>query len=266
MSLEAQICVKGKSIMTRPQTKSAKTSPVRKAVSEIIFLVALMQRCQRSNFEHKVASTAEARKIANKAASLVATVAKLAPDSKAHGDALFHYSFVVAILANMSKRKAVSKALKQQADELLIASANIKLQQPDCDAVHAALCVALNLIAIDKRPQEGLKWLQKAKSAFEAIDKAKVSQQRLYFDGLDQAYWLARAHYDLGHSDKARRILKSALRQTPPPLNKAAVRDLNGMARCIDLLGKIHWPIEEAKWEKDWQKYDEEQADKIANK
>jgi len=228
------LVVKEKSYMTNTQTDA---SPQSQAVTKIRELFGQCQDGERTAGY----TMAVARKIERQVAKLVAKVAALAPGSDEHAEALSFHEYTLLSLARTSKRKAVSQALRTAAYARGAASVAMQLQseKQDVGTVFAAYNLAIDLIIVEKRSQEGLDWMLKSRALLTKLaGKKKLPKSLLYFKLFGIDYGIAQAYYDLGQKAESRRILKRALSQAPA-LNTADWSDQRGVAKCCEVLAQI---------------------------
>lgn len=213
-------------------------SPQSQAVSEIKTLFAKLQQCESEGS----LSMAEPREIERQVARLAAQVAALAPNSVEHADALAYHKYTLLVLARMSKLPSVVKSLRKTAYELGEAEVTIRLQiqNQEMGTVNAAYNLAIDLIVRQKESQRGLDWMLKGRALLTKLaGKKALPKDVLYFKLYYIDYGLAKAYYDLGQHDVAKRILKQSL-HLAPALNTASWTTLRGVAQCSQLLARIH--------------------------
>lgn len=220
--------------MSGKATKASKRElPALKTIS------TLFTQCRELEPTHDIRA---ARAIEKQVAALVAEVAATLPNSAEHAEALSLHEYVLFSLSRTSKRKDVSLSMKNAAYAQGAASVAIQLglDKPELGVCFATYNLAINLIATEKRSQEGLNWMRKAEALLTKLaGKKKLPRSILNFKLFSIKYGIAKALYDMGDLKEARRILKRSL-ALAPSLKGAKWSELRDVARVSELLAQIY--------------------------
>jgi tetratricopeptide (TPR) repeat protein len=219
-------------------SKATATAPAQE-LPALTTISSLFTQCRKLEGTHDIRS---ARALERQVAALVAEIAASSPNSADHAEALALHEYVLLSLSRTSKRKDVSKSMKNAAYAQGAASVAIQLglDKPGLGACFATYNLAIDLISTEKRSQEGLDWMLKAEALLNKLaGKKKLPRTLLNFKLFSIKFGIAKALYDLGDLKKARRILKRSL-ALAPSLKGAKWDELRDVSRASELLAQIY--------------------------
>lgn len=199
---------------------------------------ALFTQARKFEPSHNITA---ARILERELAALVDQVAAKQPNTRQHADALATHQDMLLSLSITSKRKDISKRLRDAAYDRGAESVRIRIKlargELDLGTSFAVYNLAIDLIISENRPKEGLKWMLKARALHKALP-CNLRQRLLHKFWIE--YGIAKANYDLGHPRKAMSVLYQALRNTRLLGRYDNFGDLRGIAKCAELRAQIH--------------------------
>lgn len=179
-----------------------------------------------------------ARRIERQVAALVAQVAAEHPQTAFHADALAYHEYTLLSLSRTSMRKATRKRLRDAAYDAGAQSVAIRVKLPhELQTSFAAYNLGIDLVCTEARPEEGLKYLLLSRRILTSLPKNQIPRN---LDPFWTDYGIAKAHYDLGRKDKARRVLRKALRGADISGRHNRWSALRGIAKCAELLAQVY--------------------------
>lgn len=181
---------------------------------------------------------AAARRIERQVAALVAQVAAEHPNTEFHAEALAFHEYTLLSLSRTSKRKSMQKQLRDAAYDAGARAVRVRLKLPrELGTSFAAYNLGIDLVCSEGRPEEGLKYLVLSRRILNSLPKNQIPRN---LDPFWTEYGIAKAHYDLGRKDKARRVLRKALRGADIKGRHNRWSALRGIAKCAELLAQVY--------------------------
>ena len=198
---------------------------------------ALFGEGRKFEDSHNIAA---ARRIERQVAALVAEVEAAHPSTEAHADALAFHEYTLLSLSRTSKRADMQKKYRDQAYRQGARSVDIRLSTgADLGTGFAAYNLAIDLIESEKRPEDGLAYMLKARRVLRKLPKNRRPRNFGFFW---IEYGIAHAQYMLGDKEKAAKQLRRTLRHATE-LEKLDFGDLRGLAKAAELLAQIKLDI-----------------------